>query len=414
MMNGYDPYNRGTHTTQSENTPYRATGWEFYNGAWHPVQPGAQPAKAPASGRGKRIFGGIAFLLACAVAGFGGSYAANQLAGEGQTVVYKSAQTGTPANGTAGAEDKSVSDIAAIAGESVVSIITENVVADYFTGERIVPSAGSGVIISQDGTIITNHHVVGDAKSVTAILPDGSKHEATVIGSDAASDIAVIEINVTGLTPAVAANSNDIRVGDFCLAVGNPMGTLGGTVTEGIISALDRDISIQGNTMNLLQMSAPVSPGNSGGGLFNSRGELIAVVNAKAGGNEAESLGFAIPVNDAMAVAESLIENGYVAGRPALGVTVVAVPNEQQALQAGVDEPGVYIATVNPGGAANKAGVLPGDRIVAVDGQEIAKTSDLSRAIRTKAVGDSISLTLARDGSTVELSVTLEEMVPVA
>lgn len=370
----------------------------------------------PPQGGGKRGHHGlavVALVLACAVAGFGGSAVAiGAFNSNRQTVVYKVPEaTGNEASEVnSAAQNLSVRDIAAKAGASVVSITTENLVTDQFFRGRVVSGAGSGVIISADGTIITNNHVVEGANNISVTLPDGSEHEATLVGTDEASDVAVIKIAVTGLTPAVLGNSDSLAIGDFCIAIGNPMGTLGGTVTDGIISSLNREITIGNNTMNLLQMSAAVSPGNSGGGLFNANGELIGLVNAKSSGQDAEGLGFAIPVNTAMKMAEDLVTNGYVTGRPGLGVTVINITTPEQAVEAQVSELGVYIAEVTPGGAASQAGLQAGDRIVSMDGKLISDYATLSTILKGKAVGDSMEMQVQRAGSLKTVTVVLQEL----
>lgn len=387
------------------------------------VNYGAQDKKPP---KGKkrgagRVLGTIALVAACAVAGFGGGYAAVSTYGGNETVVYKTPEGDelTPSGISAGG-GLSVSDIADKAGRSVVSITTENMVTDYFTGGRVESGAGSGVIISEDGVIVTNHHVISGAQNITVTLPDGAEYPATVLGSDANTDIAVIKINATGLTPATIGDSASLSVGEFCLAIGNPMGTLGGTVTDGIVSALDRQITIDGYTMNLLQMSAAVSPGNSGGGLFNDRGELIGIVNAKSSGDGAEGLGFAVPANTAMQIAEAIISNGYVA-RPGLGVMVetvtqesiddgtFALPGQQPGQQA--TQPGLYVAEITAGGAAEKAGIQPGDRIVEAGGAAIEALEDLRTVLNKHEIGDELAITVARGDKTLAFSVTLQELI---
>lgn len=355
----------------------------------------------------------MALLLACSLFGFGGGWAALSLykPADNPTVVYQTAPAG---NGTASTsnENTSISDIAEKAGASVVAITTENLVMDYFSGMgggQVVSGAGSGVIVSEDGTILTNHHVVDGAQSVKVTLPGGEEYDATVLGSDKQSDIAVLKIDATGLTPAVIGSTENLRVGDFVLAIGNPTGTLQGTVTDGIVSALNRDVTIDGITMNLIQMSAAVSPGNSGGGLFNANGELIGIVNAKSGEESTEGLGFAIPVTDAMKVSEEIITTGRVV-RPGLGVTVLTVENEQQAAEVDVDGPGLYINEVNTGSAAEAAGLRSGDRIVSADGVETATGADLSEVIGAKQVGDKLQLVIERDGQQMEVEATLGEL----
>ena len=227
------------------------------------------------------------------------------------------------------------------------------------------------------------------------------------------SDIAVVKVDATGLTPATVGDSDNLKVGESVMAVGNPLGELGGTVTSGIVSALNRSVSIQGtssvNTMSLIQMDASVSPGNSGGGLFNMNGELVGIVNAKSSDSDAEGLGFAIPVNDAVKVAQELLENGYVTGRPYLGISYYAVTDAQTAAQLGVNAYGVYIVEVVKGGPADKAGLQAGDRIVSVDGSEVASQSDLGTLMQNHKAGDTIQITVARGGQMQTVTVTLGE-----
>ncbi|NLW78598.1 MAG: PDZ domain-containing protein [Ruminococcaceae bacterium] len=355
--------------------------------------------------------------LACLVCGFGGGYAATLVAGTNSgsgaepAVIYKAPEDGGgSASGVNQTDSLTVADIAAKAGASVVSITTENEVRDFYSGGRVVSGAGSGVILTEDGYIITNNHVVTGAQTVKVTLSTGEEYDATVVGADARTDVAVVKINVTGLTPAVVGDSDSLKVGEFCLAIGNSMGTLGGTVTNGIISALNREITIEGQTMNLLQMNAAVSPGNSGGGLFNDKGQLVGIVNAKSSGEDAEGLGFAIPVNTAIQVAESLIAHGYVAGRPGLGVTVETITTEEYAQQAGVSAPGVYIDSITKGSAADTAGLQVGDRVLTADGVNINTGNDLGTLIAEKAVGDSLVLEIERDGRTLQVNVVLGEL----
>ena len=198
--------------------------------------------------------------------------------------------------GTGYSENMTIPQVVELVADTVVEITTTNIVTDRFYGQYVTSGAGSGVIIREDGYIVTNHHVIEDARSVTVRLTDGSEFSASYVGSDVANDIAVIKINATGLTPA-RGSSSELTVGQDVIAIGNPLGTLGGTVTDGIISALDRKIKVDGYEMTLMQTNAAINPGNSGGGLFNMSGELIGIVNAKQSDTGIEGLGFAIPIS---------------------------------------------------------------------------------------------------------------------
>ena len=276
----------------------------------------------------------------------------------------------------------------------------------WFGGYYVQSGAGSGVIISQDGYILTCAHVVDGATSVKVQLQNGETYDASIVGSDATSDIAVIKIEATGLTPAVIGDSDALAVGETVVAVGNPLGTLSNTVTDGIISALNREVTVEDNDMTLLQTNASISPGNSGGGLFNANGELIGVVNAKSSYSEAEGIGFAIPIDSAMEIAQQLIENGAVI-RPALGVKILDVMDANTASQLGVSATGVYVVEVTAGGGAEAAGVQAGDRIIAVDDTAVSSSNSVKSYLADKQVGDTVNLQVEREGKVLTLTVTL-------
>ncbi len=359
-----------------------------------------------------KFLGGTAFLLACAIAGFGGGAAAIGLLGNnaGSSVIYQSVGNGASADELS-AETASVTDIVQNSGQSVVSIQTETIVSDMFNQTQEVIGAGSGVIISEDGLIITNNHVVNGAQSVLVTLLDGRQLKAEVLGADATTDVALLRVEASDLVPAVLADFDTVEVGDFCLAIGNPTGELSGTVTDGIVSALEREITIEGTPMTLMQMSAPVNPGNSGGGLFNDQGELIGIVNAKSGGDGIEGLGFAIPINEAMEVAEDLLEHGYVQGRPLIGISAVTV-SEQNLASAGVSEPGLYINAVSAGSGAEAAGLQAGDRIVTFAGAPIEDLFDLDEQLDLFNPGDTAAIEIERNGELISTEVVLQEQVP--
>ena len=392
----------------------------------HPVQPqDAQPPKKKKKFNGKRVARSAVALVLAAAMGFAGGFVGAKFGGSGKVVIQQVAPSSTA--DSASGSDSSITaasssgssltteQVADLVSPSVVVITTEQVVYSQWSwyGQNQVESgAGSGVIISSDGYILTCAHVVDGASTITVTIGD-KDYTATLVGEDTTSDIAVIKIDADGLTPATVGNSDSLKVGQSVMAVGNPLGELGGTVTGGMISALNRSVTIQGsssvNTMSLIQMDASVSPGNSGGGLFNMNGELVGIVNAKSSSSDAEGLGFAIPINDAIKVAQELLENGYVTGRPYLGITYLAVTDAQTASQLGVNAYGVYVVEVVKGGPAEKAGLQAGDRIVSVDGTEIASKDDLGTLMQKHTAGDTLSITIARDGQMQTVNVTLGE-----
>lgn len=293
--------------------------------------------------------------------------------------------------------------------DSVVAINVYGTAYDYFYREYPTEGAGSGVIISPDGYIVTNNHVVTGGNSITVFLQDGTDYPARVVGSDETGDLAVLKIDAKGLTAAKIGNSSTLRVGDVAIAVGNPLGELQGTVTKGIISALDRELTIDNRTMTLLQTDAAINPGNSGGGLFDSNGTLIGIVCAKSSSGNAEGLGFVIPIDIAKPIFDDLIDYGYVTGRPTLGLTTVDISNNISAWQNGVDWIGVYVSEVTEDGPADAAGIKRVDYIHSVDGKVISSTSELEAAVSAKSVGDRVELEIWRGSSRMTVTVTLGE-----
>lgn len=315
----------------------------------------------------------------------------------------------THTNNSASAETLSVSDVANEALKSVVEIRTESVTSDQYMQQYTSSGAGSGVILSQDGYIATNYHVIDGANTITVRDYDGNEYKATLVGSDEKTDLAVLKIEATGLSPVTFGDSSSLKVGDTAIAIGNPLGELGGTVTTGIISALDREIQINNETMTLLQTNAAINPGNSGGGLFNANGELIGIVNAKSTGEAVEGLGFAIPSNIAKTIIEDLMSDGYVSNRPYLGVSL-----QDQTNQYGFNKSStsVYIASVVANSAASKAGLTSGDQIVSVDGQEVSSASEVKTIINQHSANDTIEITIIRNNQQKTVQVTLGEQTP--
>ena len=413
------------------NPEYTAPRQDSGNGGVTPPPAGPeQNAAAPGQPKkqkkdhSKLAKSAVALVLAAAM-GFVGGFAGAQFGNGGHKVVIQQVERSdssatsdsadAAADGTTVSSGMTTAQVAKMVSPSVVVITTEQVVYSqwsWYGQSQVESGAGSGVIISSDGYILTCDHVVSGASNITVTIGDDD-YTATVVGEDSTSDVAVLKIDANGLTPAVVGDSDTLTVGDNVLAVGNPLGELGGTVTSGIVSALNRSVSIQSsgsvNTMSLIQMDASVSPGNSGGGLFNMNGELVGVVNAKSSDSDAEGLGFAIPINDAMKVAQDLLENGYVTGRPYMGITYLAVTDAQTAQQLGVNAYGIYVADVVKGGPADKAGLKVGDRIVSIDGTEVAQKTDLGTIIQQHSAGDTLSITVARGGQMQTVSLTLGE-----
>ena len=299
-------------------------------------------------------------------------------------------------------------EVTAVVKDTVVEITTEMAAGSAYFQQFIQSGAGSGVIISDDGYIITNNLVIEGATKITVRLTSGNEHVAELIGADAQADIAVIKINATNkLAYAVIGSSANLAVGEEVLAIGNPLGELGGSVTNGIISALDRELTIDGQTMRLLQTNAAINPGNSGGGLFDMQGKLIAIVNAKSSGTGIEGLGFAIPIDYAYEIATELLTNGYVSGRPALGISYIEINNYMDLMRYGVSAYGIY---VYDGGETD---LKNGDRIVSFGDYEVQDSATLRNALQKYKIGDKVELMVARGGRFVKIEVTLTESKPV-
>ena len=377
-----------------------------------------QTVEAPRKNRKDKTFRTMAGMMAlCAVLSGSFGYLGGSLSagGEESNVAVSAPQqlpsddlaaVSTAASSSSGS--MTVAEIAAACADSVVEIVTESVSTNQFLQQYVTEGAGSGVIISEDGYIITNNHVIEDASRITVTTRSGEEYEATLIGTDSQTDVAVIKIEAEGLNAATFGDSDSLVVGQTAVAIGNPLGELGGTVSDGIISALSREITIEDETMTLLQTNAAINPGNSGGGLFDDQGHLIGIVNAKSSGTGIEGIGFAIPINTAKAIAMDLIENGVVTGRIEMGLGLVVVNDYQTAMQYGVSRAGVYVASVT-GTAAEAAGFQQGDLITAVDGTEVSSVSEIKAILREHNVGDQITVSVIRGNRTGDLTLTLQQ-----
>ncbi len=334
------------------------------------------------------------------------------------SILTTSTQTQTPNIITDASSSHSIKGIVKACADSVVEITIETT-SSYYSYQYTATGNGSGVIISEDGYILTNNHVIDGATKIIVRLRDGSEFEAKLIGKDSKTDTAVIKIEKSGLKFAVIGDSSKIEVGDLAVVIGNPLGKLGGTVTDGIISALEREITIDGKKMNLIQTNAAVNPGNSGGGLFNANGELVGIVTAKSSGIDVENLGFAIPVNDIKSVIDDLVEHGYATNRAFLGVSMKDTAystgnpyggfNDLFSLFYGQMQYGAYVESVLDDSPAQKAGIQSGDIIVSVNGNVTSTAAEVTAEITNCSVGDEIEIGLIRDNKTKTVKVTLTE-----
>ena len=294
--------------------------------------------------------------------------------------------------------------------------ITTSITTNYFGYQTTAAASGSGFIITDDGYIVTNYHVIEDADSIKVTTYDGTSYDARLIGIDENNDLAVIKINADGLTPVVIGSSDDLNVGDNVIAIGNPLGELTFSLTSGVVSALDREVTMSNAlTMDLIQTDCAINSGNSGGALFNMYGEVVGITNAKyssSSSSEAsiDNIGFAIPISDVMDTIESIIEDGVIK-TPYIGVSVgqATTSSGSGRFEMSYQATGAMVVGVTENSPAEKAGLKEDDVITAVDGKEIAYVSDLTSYIASRDPGDEITLTIERDGEEKEIKVTVGE-----
>ena len=427
--------------------PQASFGQETWRAPGVPSDP---PRKKKSTGK-KIALGAMAAVLAAGIC-FGAGYAGASVAGNQRRVVIQQvtgSDASADASGLPAGTALSSEQVAEKVEPSVVAITTEKMTtSNYWFGNYVQSGAGSGVIISEDGYILTAAHVITGASKMTVELRDGKTYSATLVGSYVEGDIAVIKIEAEGLTPIAIADSDAVKQGAACYAVGNPEGRFSGSISDGIVSALNRTISVQvegsasssGNSLydyfygggsnnktislNVIQMTAAVSPGNSGGALINDKGELIGIVSAKSTDTDSEGLGFAIPSNRAMEIATELISSGSYTGdgsssengngsgvtqtsnKAILGITVRSV-TAQEGMQYGMSA-GVYVSSITAK-STEEAGLAVGDRIISVDQVMVSSTTDVTDYLADKNVGDQVSLNVERQGKMVSLTVTLVE-----
>lgn len=417
--NAYDNYQSNGYTAQNRQSQNVYNSQPYGTAPNHSANAKPPKAKKPKKQRKPISRGGIAIALAVTMVfscglGFGGGYFANKVntSTSGSLNITKTSNSGTTTTASSTSTANSTSEIVKKTADSVVEISTESVVTGSFAQQYVQQGAGSGVIISQDGYILTNNHVINGANSVKVRLRDGTEYDATIIGSDSDNDIALLKVSATGLSPATFGDSNSLAVGDYVVAIGNPLGELGGTVTDGIISALARKVTIEDTQMTLLQTNAQVNPGNSGGGLFNANGELVGIVNAKQSATEVEGIAFAIPINNVLDILSDLKEYGYVTGKVDLGIDFTDITSDETAFYYGVNQTGCYVLSVDSGSNAEKAGVTRGDLVTKVNDTDVSSSSDITTALEKAEVGDTVTFTVSRRGTSKTISFVLEEYVP--
>ena len=290
--------------------------------------------------------------------------------------------------------------------------ITTSVTTNYFGFTTTSAAAGSGFVLSEDGYILTNYHVIENPTSIKVTMYDGSSYDAELIGYDESNDIAVLKVDAENLSPVVLGDSDNLNVGDSVVAIGNPLGELTFSLTAGVVSALDREVTLSGNvTMELIQTDCAINSGNSGGALFNLYGEVIGITNAKysssGSGASIDNIGFAIPINSVMNIVESIIEKGYIA-KPYIGVSVTSVSSETQSY--GLPK-GAAVKAISEDSPAEKAGLQINDIITAANGTTIESSDDLVRLVGDLYDGAELQLTVYRQGETVELTVIVGEKI---
>ena len=373
--------------------------------------PGGSPKKKGGSGLSGKI---VALALVCAlVGGFIGAGVSGAATKVNKTSVQVSdrevAQVQTVK--VDGKTQMSMSEVYASNVNSVVSINVSATSTNYFGQQVETAASGTGFFITQDGYILTNHHVISGASSVKVTLYNSETYDATVIGSDEDYDIAVLKIDVTGATPVVLGDSSKLAIGESVAAVGNPLGELTFSMSEGIVSCVTRAINVDGTPFNMIQVDCSINPGNSGGPLFNSYGEVVGIVSAKYSSysnTTVEGIGFAIPINDVIAMVEDIMTDGYVTNKAYIGITPQAM-NAQMAQQYrySVTE-GVFVCSVDPGSAADKAGLQMGDVITKLGDTTISDVKDLNAAKKSYRAGDTVTLTIYRGGKTMEVQLTFD------
>ena len=411
-----------------QNDPFSPGNDPSFSGGWDngPSMNGEDPnhhdknkrSRKPMSPKQKGAIKIVALCLVCALLGGLAQPIYSSLSGGNETTIYTGDRTPTQVD-TASVDTSKELTTAEIYAKYVNSCvgITVDIVSTNVFGQTVTgAAAGSGFVITEDGYILTNYHVIDGANSIKVTFDNGKEYTATYVGGEEKNDIAVIKVDATGLTPVVIGKSSDMLVGEQVTTIGNPLGELTFSESTGIISALDRSITMSdGRQMNMIQTDCAINSGNSGGALFNSYGEVIGIVSAKysSGSNSSsasvEGLGFAIPMDDVASMVSDLVKNGYVTGKPIMGISVADV--DESVTSYGVPQ-GAIIRVVTPDLCGAKAGLQAGDIVTKIDNTDVTSASDLTSAIGNYKPGDKVTLTIFRSGETKTVEVTLEESTP--
>ena len=384
--------------------------------------PGRTPLHTPETPKKQGFFQRTAvkvtaLILACAVAGglagWGGAAIAKSSGTEKATIQQSDRQPVSVQVKTVDGQTKmEPAEVYASVVNSAVSINCSATSTNIFGQTTQSASSGSGFIITEDGYVVTNYHVISGASSVQVTLYNGDTYDATVIGGDSDYDVAVLKIEASGLQPVTLGESADVNVGDTVLAIGNPLGELTFSMSSGIVSCVNRAINVEGTPFNMIQVDASINPGNSGGPLMNLYGEVVGIVSAKYStysSTTVEGLGFAIPIDDVKSIITDIMENGAVTGKAYMAVTVGTM-NSQMAAQYSIDiDQGVFVYSVVKGGAGDKAGLRLGDVITKMGDTALTSRQDLSAALKSYRAGDTATLTVFRDGSYITTDITFDQ-----
>jgi len=382
------------------------------------VEPAADPVVTNTPAQPKKHHRGagrvVALLLSCAVisaaCGFGGSILAQNGSRTGKTTVQQSSRTATTVNvkKVDGQTLMSPAEVYASTVNSVVSINCSAVSTNIFGQQTESASSGSGFIYTADGYIVTNQHVIANASSINVTLYNGDTYPATLVGSDSDYDVAVLKINAKDLPAVTLGNSTDVNVGDNVMAIGNPLGELTFSMSSGIVSCVNRAINVEGTPFNMIQVDASI---NSGGPLMNLYGEVVGIVSAKYSSyanTTVEGLGFAIPINDVQSIIKDIMENGSVGNKAYMAITAGTM-TQQMAAQYKINATeGVFVYSVEDDGAGDKAGLKLGDVITKLNDTQITSMEDLSAAKKGFKAGDTVTLTVLRDGKEITTQLTFD------